>query len=115
MFRRRIDQPSLVCSLSSSPGGSGRGRTNFLQRLSSTLRDRSSRGFKKEENNSSAQTRSDTLSSSSICIHIFMSRFLPDFRACGEASKHFVKTLFLSVSQVYSYGEGGASLSPGRL
>ena len=44
-------------SLSSSPGGSGRGRSNFLQRLSSTLRDRSSRGFKKEEYSSSAEDR----------------------------------------------------------
>ena len=39
------------CSLSrSSPGeSSGRGRTNFLQRLSSSLRDRSNRGYRNEE------------------------------------------------------------------
>ena len=39
------------CSLSrSSPAeSSGRGRTNFLQRLSSSLRDRSNRGYRNEE------------------------------------------------------------------
>ncbi|CAL5227092.1 g9998 [Coccomyxa viridis] len=47
-------------SLSSSPESSGRGRSNFLQRLSSTLRDRSNRGYKKDENSSSAQAREDS-------------------------------------------------------
>ena len=41
----------FTCSLSrSSPGeSSGRGRTNFLQRLSSSLRDRSNRGYRNED------------------------------------------------------------------
>ena len=44
-------------SVSSSAGdsGSGRGRANFLQRISSTLRDRSSRGYRKDEQSSGAQ------------------------------------------------------------
>ena len=43
--------PTCPCSLSrSSPGeSSGRGRSNFLQRLSSSLRDRSNRGYRNEE------------------------------------------------------------------
>ena len=53
----RLSLLSCARSLSTSPESSGRGRANFLQRLSSTLRDRSSRGFKKEESSSSAQDR----------------------------------------------------------
>ena len=55
--RAPTDLRSYACSLSSSPESSGRGRSNFLQRLSSTLRDRSNRGYKKDENSSSAQAR----------------------------------------------------------
>ncbi len=55
--RAYTDSHACVRSLSSSPESSGRGRSNFLQRLSSTLRDRSNRGYRKDENNSSAQAR----------------------------------------------------------
>ena len=48
-----------ICSLSSSPGESGRERSNFLTRLSSTLRDRSNRGYKKEEYSSSSPQNSE--------------------------------------------------------
>lgn len=51
------DPHSYARSLSSSPESSGRGRSNFLQRLSSTLRDRSNRGYKKDDSSSSAQAR----------------------------------------------------------